>query len=370
MPGWLNKASNVFRRNTPDVEQPFAVPCECGLVHRGLRRNRFQKILCRECGASRFVLPRDVYPAPKDRPQEAAPPPAALPVLNPIKSPAGKRGGRAAASVRSDRLNPKMARDAAPEFFVPARGKLITPFRVVAVGIAVVALITGWFSVQKVRYDAAATVLRESTDNAWAAVENRDWGKAREQFNLAVGAAGVLKRRDNAARRLEAGLREATAIEQLCPRSLLEILVEADSMSSDADKWQRHFSTHYEGRWLVFDGPLTLTNAGWRVAFPVRVGSAQRPVKVNVVSSGLDRTSESDAERGVILAARLARCELSENKKHWNVAFEPETAFLWSLTDTFSALGIDGGEFRSTAQTAALLTRQAELNGIRQEASE
>jgi hypothetical protein len=369
MAGWLNKASNVFRRTAPDVEHPFAVPCECGLIHRGMRRNRSQKIVCRECGAPRFILPKDVYPAPRDRPKEPPPPPAALPVLNPVKESPGKRGKPA--PVRSEKLNPKTARDAAPEFFVvPARSRLITPFRVVVLSITAVALVTSFFVVQKVRRDAASTALREATDNAWAAVENGDWGKAREQFELAVRAVSTLGRRDSAARRLESGLRESRAIEQLCAKSLLEILAEADSMSADQDKWKRHFVTHYEGRWLVFDGPVALKNEGWQVSFPVQIGKRKRPVRVVIKSSGLDAVKESEAERGVILAARLSSVEPSEKKDSWNVAFEPESAFLWSLPETFSALGIDGGEFRPPAQTEELLATQAERNGIQPEVSQ
>jgi hypothetical protein len=369
MAGWLNKASNVFRRSAPDVEHPFAVPCECGLMHRGMRRNRPQKIVCRECGAARFILPKDVYPAPRDRPKEPPSPPAALPVLNPVKESPGKRGKPAA--VRSEKLNPKTARDAAPEFFVvPARGRLLTPFRVVALSITAVALVTSFFIVQKVRRDAATTALREATDNAWAAVDNGDWPKAHEQFELAVRAVGTLGRRDSAARRLESGLRESRTIEQLCPKSLIEILSEADSMSADQEKWKRQFLTHYEGRWLVFDGPVSLKNEGWQVSFPIKIGKRKRPVRVVFKSSGLDAVKESEAERGVILAARLSSVELSDNKNYWNVAFEPESAFLWSLPETFPALGIEGGEFRPPAQTEELLARQAEHNGIHAEVSQ
>jgi hypothetical protein len=369
MAGWLNKASSVFRRSAPEVEHPFAVPCECSLIHRGMRRNRSQKIVCRECGATRFILPKDVYPAPHNRPKEPPPPPASLPVLNPIKDVPAKRGKPAAA--RPEKPNPKVARDAAPEFFVvPARGRLLTPFRVVALSIATVALITSFFVVQKVRRDAATTALREATDNAWEAVGNGDWKKANEQFELAVRAAGTLGRRDSAARRLESGLKESRAIEELCPKPLTDILSEADSMSSDPEKWKRHFQTHYEGRWLVFDGPVTSKNEGWQVSFPIQVGKRKRTVRVMLKSSGLDGVKDSEADRGVILAARLSSVELSDNKSTWNVAFDPESAFLWSLTETFPALGIDGGEFRPRAQTDELLARQAEHNGIRAEVSQ
>jgi len=368
MPAWLNKASNVFRRNTPEVEHPFAVPCECGLIHRGMRRNRHQKIVCRECGATRFVLPKDVYPAPKTRPSEPVSAPAALPILNPVKEPAGKRAKNVG---RPQKPNPKAARDAAPEFFVvPARGRLITPFRIVVVSIAAVALVTTYFTVQKVRRDAATTALRESTDAAWAAVENRDWGKAREQFELATAAAGTLGRHDSTAGRLESGLRESRTIAQLSPKSLLEILTEADSMSADSDKWKRQFQTHYEGRWLVFDGPIARKKNGWQVMFPVTVGKRNRVVRVLIKSARLDEIKDADGERGVILAARLSGCDLSDDKNIWNVTFEPESGFLWSLPETFAALEIDGGEFRPAAQTEELLIRQAEQNGIHPEVSQ
>lgn len=369
MAGWLNKASNVFRRTAPEVEQSFAVPCECGLVHRGMRRNRSQKIVCRECGAARFILPKDSYPAPRDRPTEPPPPPAALPVLNPVKDTPGKRGKSPPAPTA--KLNPKAARDAAPEFFVvPARGRLMTPFRVVVISIAAVGLVTSYFIVQKMRRDTAATALRESTDNAWAAVENQDWAKAREQFDLAVRAVGTLGRRDRSTHRLESGLRESRALEQLSSKPLLDILAEADAMSTDADKWKRQFITHYEGRWLVFDGPITLKDDGWQVSFPIKVGKRKRPVRIIVKSSGLDGVKESESERGVILAARLAGVELSDNKNYWDVTFEPESGFLWSLPETFSALGIDGDEFRPAAQTEELLSKQAAKNGIQPEVAQ
>ncbi|HVJ67611.1 MAG TPA: hypothetical protein VM510_06490, partial [Caulifigura sp.] len=151
-------------------------------------------------------------------------------------------------------------------------------------------------------------------------------------------------------------------------KTLLEILNEADSMATDSEKWKRQFNTHFDGRWLVFDGPVTIKNDGWQVSFPVRIGKKKRPIRIAMKSSGLDGVKEADAERGVILAARLVGCELSEDKKYWKVSFEPESAFLWSLPETFTALGLDSGDVRSADQTEALLAKQAERNGIPPEA--
>ncbi len=364
MAGWLNKASNVFRRNTPEVEHPFAVPCECGLIHRGMRRNRFQKIVCRECGAARFILPKDVYPAPRDRPRDPPPVVESLPVLNPIKSAPSKGGKRqATAAAGSTKATVKAARDAAPEFFVvPARGRLVTPFRVVVVSITLIAAATGYFVVQKIRRDTAATALREASDHGWTAVSDQDWGLARTQLAKAVDAARILGRNDSAARKLQCGLQEVAAIEQLCPKSLVEILGEADAMAESPDKWKANFATHYDGRWLVFDGPLVSKPEGWRVPFPLQIGKKKRGVRIVIQSSRLDGVKED--EPGAIVAARLTGCSLSADKQVWQIEFEPETAFLWSLPETFPALGIDAGEFRTAEQTSELLARQAASNGV------
>jgi hypothetical protein len=366
MAGWLVKASNVFRKTTPEVEHPFAVQCRCGLMHRGMRRNRSQKIVCRECGAARFVLPRDVYPPPKNRPLEAPAPPPELPVLNPVKPGAAPRPR--GVSPKPKTLSPQAARDAAPEFFVvPARRRLVTPFRLVAIGIALVAFGTGYFTIQNVRRERAAAALREATDHAWEAVENADWPKAREQFDKAQAAASVLGRQDRAVRRNDAGLRESRVLESLSPKTLTEIAQEADEMSADLEKWKKHFLTHYHGRWIVLDAPLSLENDAWDVPFPVALGKRKRGVMVRLQSNRLADLKEGDAGKGVVIAAQLASCSLSDDKKTWEVRFEPDSGFLWSLPETFAALGIEAGEFRTSEQTQSLLARQAELNGLEAE---
>ena len=94
---WFSKATNVFKGSAEETPQPFELQCECGVRHAGLRKKAPQRIVCRECGSSLFVLPRDVYPTPKVVPEvapkspappaKAAPAPEAVePELAPVES--------------------------------------------------------------------------------------------------------------------------------------------------------------------------------------------------------------------------------------------------------------------------------------------
>lgn len=63
MSSWISKAANVFRKEGPAPPPQFEISCECGQAHTGVRRSRHQHIVCKSCGVSLFVLPKDIYPA-------------------------------------------------------------------------------------------------------------------------------------------------------------------------------------------------------------------------------------------------------------------------------------------------------------------
>ncbi|MEZ6057621.1 MAG: hypothetical protein R3C01_13050 [Planctomycetaceae bacterium] len=63
MAGWLSRLA-LPGGGASDAPQPFQITCECGLDHSGLRRKTSQQLVCRNCGAALFVLPKNVYPAP------------------------------------------------------------------------------------------------------------------------------------------------------------------------------------------------------------------------------------------------------------------------------------------------------------------
>src|SRR5262245_41400572 len=65
MSGWLSRAKDALSGHAAEsVPEPIELACPCGRKIEALRRESFQRVLCKGCGESFFVLPRDVYPRP------------------------------------------------------------------------------------------------------------------------------------------------------------------------------------------------------------------------------------------------------------------------------------------------------------------
>ena len=75
MSNWISKATNAFQGDDSSSAQAFELSCDCGQKHSGIRRQKWQRIVCRSCGGSLFVLQRDPYPPPKERPEPRVSPP-------------------------------------------------------------------------------------------------------------------------------------------------------------------------------------------------------------------------------------------------------------------------------------------------------
>jgi hypothetical protein len=368
MSGWFSKASNVFRRAVPEVEQRFELTCDCGQAHHGLRRSRAQKIVCRDCGSTRFVLPRDVYPPPRDARREPKPVPEPLPVLKPVEETKPEkidleREESAVATVARD-AKPKPARKPTrPEFLVAADRRFWSPFRLVSLGIACVLLTIVVVLVQKQRRDYATKVLRTAGDEAAEFVDQQNWPRARERFEAAVKAIGVLKRDDVAARRMQQGLRETTALTGLSAGSLVDLLEDAEKQAEDPEAWQRTFNLRYRDQWLGIESPLKKSedDAGdeWQIEFPGTVGERNREVVIHANLDVFSVVGNPPPEQALIFAAQLESCELSKDKKRWEVRLRKDTGFLWCDPRTYAGLGFTFNEWHTEAEVLATLKEQA-----------
>jgi hypothetical protein len=368
MSGWFSKASNVFRRATPEAEQRFDVTCECGQAHHGLRRSRAQKIVCRDCGATRFILPRDVYPAPKEARRGPKPTPEPLPVLKPVedRKPEKIDLDREESTVATAVKNPKkkpVRKPTHPEFLVAAERKFWSPFRMVSMGIAAVLLLIVTVLVQKQRRDYATKVLRTAGDEAVQHVELQNWPQAHERFEAAVKAINVLKRDDAAARRMQQGLRETRALTNLSGGSLVDLLEDAEKQSADPEAWQRTFNLRYRDQWLGIESPLkkSETDAGeeWRIEFPGTVGAKNREVVIHADLHAFSIVGSLPPEQSLIFAAQLESCELSSDNQRWDIRLRTDTGFLWCDPRTYAGLGFTFNEWHTEADVLAVLAEQA-----------
>jgi len=377
MSGWFSKTSSVFRRAAPEAEHPFQLACECGQVHRGLRRSRQLKLVCRECGATKFVLPRDVYPPPREARQEAAPPPS-LPILKPIEN---EPKNETAAPAKKERLRRpenknEEAKNKEPELLVfSAKPKFWTPFRFVALGISLTCILIVYVLVRKQQRDYATQVLRTAGDEAAMSMAAGDWVAARERYSAAVNAVDTLGRDDEIARRYRQGLREMTVLTSLSNGSLLDLLNDAEKHADDSEAWNKRFAANYRDQWLVFETPIRrgADENGvdrWEIDFPLPIGKAFRSVNVLADLNVFSRLKRVSSDQPVIFAAQLESCKLSTNRESWNVVLRPETGFLWALPSTYLGLGFSFTEWHPRDAVVQILKSQAALAEIEIEAKE
>lgn len=374
MSGWFSKASNVFRRAAPEVEHPFELTCECGMVHQGMRRVRHQRIVCRDCGTSHFVLPRDAYPAPREARARPKPAPEPLPVLAPVEEKpvdlpverTSTNGTKTAARPKKGKEKP-VEKKSAPEFLVLSdRKRFWTPLRFVSLGIAAALVSIAFILVQKQRRDWATRELREAGDSALAAVKSGEWSKARDEFQRAVRAIDILGRETPSARRYRQGLRETNALTGLNSESLSELLASAEKKAGKPEEWQDEFNVRFRGSWVVFESLLKRveTDEGeeeWRVDYPNRVGSEGRKVVIRADLAGFDSLKGIVPEQPVVFAAQLESCTLSKSKKQWDITLRPDSGFLWADPQTYGGLGFVYDEWHPQDEVRARLREQAEL---------
>ncbi|MBX3444851.1 MAG: hypothetical protein KF774_20795 [Planctomyces sp.] len=374
MPGWFSKATNVFRQPQPVAEQTFEVRCGCGQVHRGLRRVRHQRILCRDCGSPRFVLPRDVYPPPREPKKPPRPETESLPVLAPAEPSSTTEtvaevavtqevraipGRKAAAATAKPRLR-------AAQLLVPKPRRFWNPVRIVALGIAIVMASISYLLVRHLQRENAVLVLRTISEQIDPAVEARDWVAARQHFGEAVRAVDILRRDDPLARAYRQGLRETTAINELSSETLVELVEDAERQRSrDPEGWQRLFDARYRNRWIVLETTLSKSSdGGWEIDIPPPLTDSGRGAVLQVDLRAFDRVPGLQAGRPVLFAGQLASCELSSERREWVVRLDRDSGFLWSGLETCLALGFGENDWRTRDELETLLRSQSKSLGL------
>ena len=386
----------------PPPPQPFSLACPCGGTVSGTRGDSEREEPCPDCGEPHFVLPADVYPAPR--------------TAAPAKAPANaKRAERAAAAPADAAKKPSEppANDAKPAPAAPtvpsvplgarlraAARKRVTPLRAIAAGLALVVGGTVWWSVIQSRRADAELALAELPPVAAEALAEGRFAEAAERFETLAAAYATLDRADDPpARAARQQAREATAAAGLASQTPAEIARQAALARTPADRteWSALYDGLCRGRWVILDvyaarvsppdlrGPLSRAGAGKNrgaesdeeepgdddspeprieLLYPMLVPGARARV---IGDPGLpDDLAVGDDPRRVLLAARYGDCvRVPEpgGKATWELRLEPGSAFLWTGADTLGAIGFDltgpeGEELR------ALLARQADAVGL------
>ncbi len=383
MSGWLARATGALRGETPDEPQPFELDCECGMRHSGLRRRKAQRIVCRSCGASLFVLPRDAYPEPgalpkkkKKRRKRKSRPVADRPAPRVRIRAAGQQIVRSTAAGVA-RASARVGQGTAAAGLglwhhvrtaAAALRAFWTPFRLVAAGIVVLIVATLAWTVRSRSQEQAIRDLKTADEAARQALAAHDFAAAQEPLARAVGALDELDRYDDPlAREIRQFHRETTALLRMCAVSPFELVQEADQVASDVSPsaWHDRFVTRYAGVWLVMEGAARRTGsdaAGGRYEFDVpffAIGAAGRGIRIEGPLPALDALTIAAEPRHVVLAAQLVDCTLSADNRMWELRLAPESAFLWANIDSYQALGFTFDDPASEQQVRDVLRSQS-----------
>ena len=385
MSNWISKATNAFQGDDSSSSQTFELWCDCGQKHAGVRRAKWQRIVCRACGGSLFVLQRDPYPPPKERPeprgsqavvQEMEESPGIAPPIDEYDIPEPSRREpprprpQAAVDQRPQRTPPPIM--AAPSLAPrQSHGGFWKPFRVIMAVIALLGAVTGFLMYQSSQRSAAERALKDSIDKIKDSILNGEWIEARNQLAIAVKAVDRLGRDDDDALRFRQQLRETTAMTSLLSQPLSDLLTEADKAEAAGETELSTFQYKAQGQWLFIEGqaePMLSDKKSarvqYRISLPLTIGAGNLPVEVVIVSAELSRLLTKSESESVVLAVQIQAIQLSEDQSTWQILAEPESTVLWAYRQTYQGIGYTAAEAESVAAT---LASQAKSLGVSDE---
>ncbi len=383
MSHWISKATNAFKGDDESSAQAFELFCECGQKHTGLRRAKWQRIVCRSCNGALFILQRDAYPAPKEKPEPVSKRAVVedeIPVAEALEAEFEEAPRPTAPRRESLRPRPLATVDApvkralpplvsAPSHAPrPAPGGFWKPFRVILVVVALLGGVTGFLMYQSSQRSAAERSLKDSIDKIKDALGRSEWVQARNQLEIALQSGERLGREDAAMKRYGQLLRETRAMTSLLSQPLGDVLAEAATAHATGEKELAAFQFKVKGQWVILEGlaepvPGEKKNARvrYRISLPVGLGTDELPVDVMIVSAELSRRMAKAESESVVVAIQIEAIELNPDHSAWQIVAEPEATVLWAYRQTYLGIGYPPGDADLVANT---LAQQAQHLGV------
>ncbi len=381
MPSWLTKAKAAFKSPEPKPPEPFRMVCVCGEILDGVRGEREQRLTCSRCGYEMFVLPESVYPAP-DLPSSPLRKKIVPPQKRKAEAPAEEETAENAGPADEIKLAPPQQKTAEPEKrspgvesqtidvdhlrgirdLRPASRKIITPFRLLLIGIIVVVSITGYAVVHSRNLDRAQLVLAEESKLGRAALDEENLFMALEHFDKVNDALTTLGSNNEESRELRQLYWEVRAGNELTPNSLHEMLSEASSSydKENPSAWEDLFEFTYNGKWVVLETKLPETQASpeeIRIAIPVIMPG--QTAQIAITGDKISGWELNETPEKIIFAGRIESClPGEENGTTWVIRLDAESVFLWSNPQTYHLLG-----FLPDEKTNQILTEQSRYAG-------
>lgn len=366
MAGWLNRATDAFRKPAPPSPEPFSVRCDCGGTVEGIRVSAAQKPGCPDCGTPVFVLPANVYPVPVKPIKRETPPPLPQGESSPTSKNTNPSSKSRTPSKETLPTKPPPLPQIAPEGILdetPTR--IVTPFRLIVTLIGTIAFLTGWGLWHRQRIETAKAGVQAASEAGMAALKDGNFAMAARELSRARDAVDLLGRTDAESHSIRRHCREAVAGYELSGSSLFELLAAfATDVSTGKLKGTRSLSRSRDS-WLLIDAIVANPNdvsQPCRLDIPLTFDGLRFRVEVD---SALIRQSakreQSNGVARVIFAAQMIEIRHGTSHDAESVlVLNGKTAFLWTSFETYAALGYTEDQADEIEATRKLLAGQLE----------
>ncbi len=372
MSDWMARAKGLFGQAQAEPEpEPVEIACPCGGSLEAMRRESFQRVLCKNCGEAFFLLPLDVYPRPVMKvrivpgPRRKAA--AETPKPNETQAPA----------TTAIPTRPLIDSRAVWNSIRQRIARQFTALRMVVVSLLLVIALTGWWQWQRSAQASAEITFKQAWDAGQAAVAKQDWLAAQSEFDRVAKAANVLERSDSQAEEARQWQREFTAVNWLLTNSLAELF---DDLRTRRQKEttaaaESAFPGLFSGRWIVLQTEMTPAtkpsdSIDWEQPLLFETEGlllvGQFPAFAKVPPPQVDASGPAAETREVIFAAKLDSVRWDAARSLWVVRLSGSSCFLWSHYDALLAAGLPPDELRSELQLKSLLSEQSKWIGISQ----
>lgn len=369
MAGWLNRATESFRKQPPAPE-PYEVSCDCGGRVMGVRLPVAQRPPCPSCGRFVFVLPVNVYPRTTKPASKKGVSKNIAPNSSARKDRESSASGTETNSPRKGKLKSAPETSTAPAqpsgIALEAREKLLTPFRLTVLAMLAICGLTGWGLWYRQRVENAKTIVAKATESGLRALSEGDYELAARDLERAREAVDLLKRTDNEAQTVRRLCREAVAARGLAHEALFDILKDALADIKPGERDAKRFNSLHRGAWVLFDVTVLIpadTAQPCVIDMPLLRGVM--PLRMEANFAGLRRaarqTPAGEPVR-VIFAAQLEKLTPAlAGESEAVLTLNDQSAFLWTSYENFAALGYHEDDAEAQQATRTLLEQQLEL---------
>ena len=391
---------------------PYNVACANGHRLRGERTEGYQALRCPSCGEAVFILPRSPLPEPPvptaskrtrsqqdiaasypsdDAPHALVDPPVWAGSQPPLPPAAPAHGTDDGAEIEWEEEAPKPARPTVvkPEAKAPgtpqagsrptpgARPAPPRPAPMVAppvvtlaprlswrewtlahrnplLAASLVLLITGAILIKqwRQRLESLPRIAEAGRTEGIKKLDAGEFFAAKMLLAPAAAAVDALGGRFEGAAAIRQAAREVAILTDLVPRSLEDLVEEAETFS-DVTGWSKHFDSMYRGRSILLETTITAVpdpdkpGSRYEDAYRILVGRGSTPKakgRIDYAGFVLFELAKPKLDETHIVGARLAALEFNSAENTWFLALEPDSGVFVTHTQALEALHWPVGE--------------------------